>query len=555
MSNEYSIVEYFGGDSEGHRCGYCKSSNTNFSHGMWAHTMTCWDYQDLIDRGWRRSGNYVYKPTMKKLCCPMYTIKCDAGAFNPSKSQKKVLKKMTKFLTVAESGQSSSQDKGGVSLESQDDGRTHFVEPLPGRVPSESHKIRKTSTDKQQQENNFFDESKLEVLQLPKVSPVPTFSKKRNSDQGDLKTESKKGKTPAPGVGPDSSKPPCQKAKVLRLQRKRQKLALAKEKGIVDLESSLETPRAPVRKSLEDLLIDRLPSQPPVHDLQVKLVLSDPNNVEFRQSLPQSAKLFFKYQEAIHKDPPEKCTEKRVKLVRVNMDSQGFQETFKQTCDLFAKYQIAIHRDSPGDCGKSQFRRFLVDSPLEHYTESGAPPMGFGSFHQQYFVDGKLIAVGVLDILPRCVSSVYFFYDPDYGFLSPGVYSALRELCFTRSLLKATPSIASYYMGFYIHSCPKMKYKGQYNPSFLVCPETFNWIPIERCVPKLDRAGYARLDDSNEEPPKGSTDDVLVLYKHQAMPYKVYKLMSKARDGEEVEEYAELVGPLVASRMLLYRSG
>ena len=87
------------------------------------------------------------------------------------------------------------QDKGGVSLESQDDGRTHFVEPLPGRVPSESHKIRKTSTDKQQ-ENNFFDESKLEVLQLPKVSPVPTFTKKRNSDQGDLKTESKKGKTP-----------------------------------------------------------------------------------------------------------------------------------------------------------------------------------------------------------------------------------------------------------------------------------------------------------------------------------------------------------------------
>ena len=38
---------------------------------------------------------------------------------------------------------------------------------------------------------------------------------------------------------------------------------------IVDLESNLETPRAPVRKSVEDLLIDRLPSQPPVHDLQV----------------------------------------------------------------------------------------------------------------------------------------------------------------------------------------------------------------------------------------------------------------------------------------------
>ena len=30
--------------------------------GMWAHTMTCLDYQDLIDRGWRRF-------VRKKACC------------------------------------------------------------------------------------------------------------------------------------------------------------------------------------------------------------------------------------------------------------------------------------------------------------------------------------------------------------------------------------------------------------------------------------------------------------------------------------------------------
>ena len=34
-----------------------------------------------------------------------------------------------------------------------------------------------------------------------------------------------------------------------------------------------------------------------------------------------------------------------------------------------------------------------------------------------------------------------------------------RELHFTRSLQRTTPSIESYYMGFYIQSCPKMKYK------------------------------------------------------------------------------------------------
>lgn len=43
--------------------------------GMWAHAMTVSDYQDLIDRGWRRSGKYCYKPTMEVTCCPMYTIR------------------------------------------------------------------------------------------------------------------------------------------------------------------------------------------------------------------------------------------------------------------------------------------------------------------------------------------------------------------------------------------------------------------------------------------------------------------------------------------------
>jgi len=51
---------------------------------------------------------------------------------------------------------------------------------------------------------------------------------------------------------------------------------------------------------------------------------------------------------------------------------------------------------------------------------------GYGSFHHHYVLDGKIIAVGVIDILPHCVSSVYFYYDPDYAFLSLGTYSALR---------------------------------------------------------------------------------------------------------------------------------
>lgn len=56
--------------------------------------------------------------------------------------------------------------------------------------------------------------------------------------------------------------------------------------------------------------------------------------------------------------------------------------------------------------------------------------MGYGSFHQQYWIDNKLVAVGVIDILPKCVSSVYFFYDPEYRSLTLGTYGSLRYIAF-----------------------------------------------------------------------------------------------------------------------------
>lgn len=58
-------------------------------------------------------------------------------------------------------------------------------------------------------------------------------------------------------------------------------------------------------------------------------------------------------------------------------------------------------------------------------------------------------------------------------------------------------NIKYYYMGFYIHSCPKMRYKGQYHPSFLLCPESYTWHPIEECRIKLDLKRYCRF--SKEE--------------------------------------------------------
>ena len=85
--------------------------------GLVFETLSVYDYQDLIDRGWRRSGRYrnniafglkifklqhqynlsfiafryVYKPCMDQTCCPLYTIRTNVKKFQPSKSQRKAL--------------------------------------------------------------------------------------------------------------------------------------------------------------------------------------------------------------------------------------------------------------------------------------------------------------------------------------------------------------------------------------------------------------------------------------------------------------------------------
>ncbi|KMZ58059.1 hypothetical protein ZOSMA_7G00880 [Zostera marina] len=87
-------------DHEGQRsnCGYCKSSSDSaISHGLSALSMTVEDYQELIDRGWRRSGKYVYKPNMENTCCPQYTIRLKADEFVASKEQVRVRKKMKRY--------------------------------------------------------------------------------------------------------------------------------------------------------------------------------------------------------------------------------------------------------------------------------------------------------------------------------------------------------------------------------------------------------------------------------------------------------------------------
>lgn len=61
------------------------------------------------------------------------------------------------------------------------------------------------------------------------------------------------------------------------------------------------------------------------------------------------------------------------------------------------------------------------------------------------------MAVGVVDVLPDCLSSKYFFWDPDLAHLSLGKIGALLEIEWVKKARVHCPSLSYYYMGYYIH--------------------------------------------------------------------------------------------------------
>ncbi|VVC92115.1 unnamed protein product, partial [Leptidea sinapis] len=379
-----SIVEYFA-EHENYKCGYCKKTDTNFAHGMWAHTMSVEDYQALIDRGWRRSGKYCYKPTLNIICCPMYTIRCRALEFKATKSQKKVLKRFNKYLMGEEEVLGKSNRK---LSESSDDmkldycgGGDEFVESK--QKPQELNIYLRDGTENLNESSSSGDvgpsSSHDLSLTTESINKGPMCASSSKELSASTTKEIKKGS------GPDPTKMPCRKAKDIRKERKLEKLK-AQGKDITILESKANT-------------------------------------------------------------------------------------------------------------NEKDFELFIKELPAEtkHRLESA---------------------------------------DLKY-----------------------------YYMGYYIHSCPKMRYKGRFSPSDLLCPETYKWFPLNDCLPKLEASPYSRLNPDldaldDNYPNSRDINHIQVLYKGSVWLFGAYK-RKHLRNIEKIAavmEYASLVGARAATSIVLIGS-
>ncbi|RKP37135.1 arginine-tRNA-protein transferase, partial [Dimargaris cristalligena] len=306
-------------------CGYChQKESTNRWYTAHASQLSARDYQDLVNHNWRRSGHLLYRRDMLRSCCPTFTIRLNTHLFRPSRTNRKTVNKVNRYLRCP-------------------------PEAAPGDVP----------------------------LTKPQRSTVLPQS----------------------------------------LPPRRQRTA-------------------------------------------------DPNNMYMRK--------YVDFGDCVMDGSNQESNPDILQRLTVVTQPAKFEE---EAYDVFLRYQKSVHSDDVGKWNKDTYTNFLCQSPI--HDADYAKITAYGSYHQKYYLNSTLIAVGVIDILPLSVSSVYLFYEPKFAFLGLGRYCAVREAIFAKRLQAAHPHLLrelNYYnMGYYIHSCPKMNYKGDYRPSELLDPVTYEW--------------------------------------------------------------------------------
>lgn len=76
-----------------------------------------------------------------------------------------------------------------------------------------------------------------------------------------------------------------------------------------------------------------------------------------------------------------------------------------------------------------------------------------------YLRGRELIGVGLVDVTPAAMSSIYFYHRPDWRPLGPGTFSALKEIEFARQTGRRW-----FYLGYWIAENPSMAYKNRFTP-------------------------------------------------------------------------------------------
>jgi len=434
----------FKNDDRRFDCGYCDNKTGRYSFGVTIDKYPVDIYDNMMKDGWRRLNDYVYIFNSEKSCCKFYTSRLNIENFKESKDQKKIKKRFSDYLS--------------------------------GKYELNKEKLKQKEEQKKDKKINNIDELQEKIGKI-----LREYLKQKNY----IKIIEKYIKT-------DNSLLEQKLNQIHVKKNKNKKYNFDYSIDLIYVTINILNPKNKDNKEKFD---------------NVKNLQSDLFNdfKEFYRSENEKLELSDKTGHIMIKDKtkpkimvkPEKKEKKKEKenhlplkhiyTCELTDDIQITDEKF----ELYRKYHVNVLKEPIEEVTKERFINGLattnlidnigikLPSNLKEDTEHPFPKR-YGTYNFIHRIDGKMIAVGVWDILPTSLSSVSLYYDPDYKFLNLGTLTAIKEIEYAKSFHDLIDNNFKYYtMGYYCETAQKLRYKGFFRPTELLDRYTMNYVYLK----------------------------------------------------------------------------
>lgn len=164
----------------------------------------------------------------------------------------------------------------------------------------------------------------------------------------------------------------------------------------------------------------------------------------------------------------EGCSE--CKSLRINVDEFKLSKSQKKSIKRNKETEIIIQKPTLTQAHLDLYNKYhAFKHQKDNWTHRNISPReykenfveGAHDFGKEvlYIQDGEIIGVDLIDILDDGISSIYFYYDPDFPRLSLGIYSLLYQIELAKVL-----ELPWIYLGYWVDGCKAFAYKSNFQP-------------------------------------------------------------------------------------------
>ena len=506
-------------------CGYCKhqtvipKTRIKNDYKITTKSIPLNLYQSLVEKGWTRCGNRLYKKNYEKSCCKLYQPRININNFKISKEQRKIMKRFRKYLSgeyetnkitntiinVIKSINVSNNINLKENTKKEDEIQNKIDEKLKQYISSQNFlnilnqfiqnedaigliyekliysKIRKNNNKKLEYDYScdliFIIKNVLK--QLRKKNEIN--DKNENINKNEIiniqSNQTNDDKNFINGIYNDLSN----YYKSDNYYENQITISFNETTGHINFKLHNE-----IKINKEPKIVQQNNQNNYINKINV----NDNNKININS---QKEKYIFDYFKEIVPEPEIYLPLKHKYTIELT-DKIKLESTDERYL-LYSKYQSIVHKeettveDYNNFLGISPINKKEIKLPLDFNNKTKHPelyPKYYGTYDLIHRIDEKIVAVTVIDILPNYLESHYCYYDPDFSFLDLGVITAIREIEYMKSFQELVDKNLMYYtMGEMSLSVSKLKYKGNYFPTEIMDNYTGIYVLLTEEVKKL----------------------------------------------------------------------